>query len=689
MTDLETKVIIGFDIHPQSSPQSKQSPRYALAILQKDEIESRSSVRRSDLIKLIRRIKPYAIATDNLNELGSSEKLIIDLLAKIPSKTRVIQVTGSPIHGMTSLTKLAKKYGFQINRHPSPQDTAILIARLAALGVGTEIAALVRETRIIVSRARRIGPGGFSQGRFQRRMQGAIKQVSRSIIDRLSKASLDYDTYETTTPHGLARCVLHVYDSYDNVNEIVHPEVNRIAGIAVKISPVKRRAIQYLPLGEGEPSIIPRQLLVVGIDAGTTVGIAIANIRGDLIAIKSGRGLSRGDVIRYIVEFGKPVLIATDVAPAPTFITKLSTSLQTELFTPQKILSVVDKRELAKSFTAKTKLRPVNAHQRDALAAISKVFQTYEAKYLLLQKRLQDQNQLQLFSVAASYVLQGVSVHEAILQAQTSIIKKDKSPVPPSETASLDKTTSPALLLARIERLQRQMVSLQRQLEHERTQNQTHQKHLEDIKTQLAATQRLLNRSLRSEDQALRRDERIRQKDKEIMRLHQEIKNLRIELEAAKRRLTNLKLMRQLEIRGEVQPVVVLPLFSQEEIRVTSQRFSKREEKVVYILDSSGGGAATADLLIQLGVKVILANGAMSHLALNQFKKANIPVLDSNNLRITKVDEFAVVDAKQLEDQVAQWKKRYSAEEKELAATALERLIEEYRHDRRSEEAEK
>ena len=59
---------------------------------------------------------------------------------------------------------------------------------------------------------------------------------------------------------------------------------------------------------------------------------------------------------------------------------------------------------------------------------------------------------------------------------------------------------------------------------------------------------------------------------------------------------------------------------SQEEIRLTNQRFSKKEGKVVYILDSSGGGAATADLLIQLGVKVILANGAMSHLALNQLR---------------------------------------------------------------------
>jgi predicted RNase H-like nuclease (RuvC/YqgF family) len=689
MTESEKKVIIGFDIHPQSSPQSKRSPRYAIAIIQDDKIESRTLIRRSDLIKLIRQMKPYAIATDNLNELASSEKLVIDLLAKIPSKTRVIQVTGSPVHGMTSLTKLAKRYGFEINKHPSPQDTAILVARLAYLGVGIEIAALVRETRIVISRSRKIGPGGFSQSRYQRRMQGAVKQVSRSIIDRLSKAGLDFDTYETPTPHGLARCVIHVYDSFDNVNEIVHPKVNRMAGIAVKLSPVKRRAIQYLPIGEDEPSISPRQLLVVGIDAGTTVGIAIADVTGKLIALKSGRGLSRGDVIRYLVEFGKPVIIATDVAPAPTFIVKLSNSLQTDLFTPQRVLSVVEKRELAKSFTTTTKLRSKNAHQRDALAAISKVFQTYEEKYHLLQKRLHDQNQLNLFSTAASLVLQGSSVHEAIIKAEASVIQEDKSPVTTIETSSLTQTPSPAFLLTRIERLQRQMVSLQRQLDYERTQNQKHQKHLEDIQTKLATTQRLLDRSLRSEDRALRRDERIRQKEKDIKRLHQEIKNLRIELETVKRRLTNLKLMRQLEIRGEVQPVVVLPLFSQEEIRLISQRFSKKEEKVVYILDSSGGGATTADLLIQLGVKVILANGAMSHLALNQFKKAKIPVLDSKNLRITKVDEFAVVDAKQLEDQITRWKKRHSEEEKELAATALEQIIEEYRHERRSEEPDK
>jgi predicted RNase H-like nuclease (RuvC/YqgF family) len=682
-------LIIGFDILPQQSPSARKSPKYAMAIFKGAILESNGSVSRTELLKRVRKLKPDILATDNLFELASTEKGVIDYLSKIPSKTRIVQVTGSPIYGLTSITKLAKRYELQIERHPTPIESAILIAKLAALGVGTEISALARETRIIISRARNIGSGGFSQARFQRRMHGAIQQVARSIIDKIVKKQMDYDQYETRTAYGWSRCLIHVYDSFDNVSKIVQSETNRIAGVAVRISPVKHRTILYLQRKGKTDQVGPRQALVVGIDAGTTVGIAISDISGRVIALQSGRSLSRGDVIRYLVKFGKPILIAADVSPAPSFIEKLSTSLQAPLFVPEKLLSVTEKRELAKSFTKESNGQPKNAHQRDALAAIANVFHVYDRKLRLLHNRISESEHQHDVSEAIKLVLQGVSVHDALDQSvilnEEVKIESPQTELPKHE----DKVLTVEKLQQDITQLCRQIASLQRQLDFEKNRYLQSQDSLTQLDKEYRQTKRKLNRALNLEKREQRRDELLSRKDTEIARLQKTIQKTQEKLVAAEHTISNLKLMRQLENRGEVQPILVLPRFSQEEIRQLLSRYSKKKSKIILIQNPSGGGSSTAEQLIQFGVQVIISKGKMSHLALDQFTSANIPVIEAKKLRITMVDEFAVVDIEQLHAEVMEWQKYHKATEHEEAADAIERLIEEYRHERRNEESER
>lgn len=690
MSEIPLQRIIGFDILPQSSPSSKKSPQYAYALMEGEILETNSSIRRNELLKMVRGVEPDIIATDNLLELSATEKGVIEFLSRIPSKTRVIQVTGSPLHGMTSLTKLARRHGFHMKKHPNPVETAILISQLASLGVGTEISALARETRIVVSRARNVGPGGFSQARFQRRMHGSIQQTARNILDKLSKAKIDYDKYETRTPHGWSRCMVHVYESYDTVCSVVQSEVNRIAGVAVRVAPVKHRSILYLPRDDKGEEIGPRRILVVGIDAGTTIGIAIADVSGNLVTLRSSRGLSRGDVIRYIVEFGKPVLLAADVFPAPSFVEKLGTTLQTPLFTPDKLMAVVEKRELAKSFTKDSQFRASNAHQRDALAAVAKVFHVYSKKLELLNKRMEESKQRHSVSEATALVLQGVSVHDALGQ---SIIPTEIEKFPSKPIKSIESTEKPRTqqeLQQIVDRLARQVESLHRQLEYERNQHQQSVEHQKKLGKEIHQLQRQLKRSLSSEQREHRRDERILQKEAEIHRLEKKIRTQSNELEQIKRNLTNLKLMRRLEMLGEVQPVIVLSHFSQEEIRQLGERYPQdKKRKVVFIQDPSGGGRSTANQLVQFGVQIVITQGTMSHLALQKFNAAHIPVLDAKSLQITIVDEFAVVDVEQLSLEITKWQERHQVSEREAAADNLERLIEEYRQERRNKTSDK
>ena len=680
----EERLVIGFDLLPQSSVKVQDKPRFAMALVRGSQVEVHGAVRRAELLRAIRKHVPYAVATDNLMELAPTERGVIDFLAKLPARTKIIQVTGSPVHGMTPLMKLARRHGFPLAGHPNPEDTAVLVARLAALGVGTEVSVLARETRIVISRARTIGPGGFSQSRFQRRMHGAIQQVARNILDRLSRYDMDFDYYTVKTAHGWARCVIHVYEAFDRVSEVVHPEVNRIAGVAVRLAPVKHRSIVYLPTDREMP-LRPRRRLVVGIDAGITCGIAVADVNGQLLALHSGRGMSRGEVLRYLMELGTPILVATDVTPAPSFVEKLSKALNVPLFTPPRVLAVVEKRELANAFAATSDMRPTNAHQRDALAAVAKVFQMYEKKIHLLRKRLLDGGDPQVAEEAMVFVLQGLPVHEAIRRAvENQRLKRIEHALPAPATPPREQP-SPEELVQAIERLHRQVDSLQRQLDYERLQHQRDLEQQRQLEEELRATQRRLDRVLREENRRLRRDELVRQKEKEIARLHQVIRRLQGRLEEAKRTIANLKLMRRLEIRGEVQPVYLLHRFTQEEVRRAGDKFAMKRGVIVYILDPSGGGSSTADLLIGMGVKAVIIHGTMSHLALSRFIAADIPVVNDDDLRITIVDEFAVVDNAQLENKLAEWRKSRRVIEREAAVEALERMVEEYRQERRRE----
>jgi predicted RNase H-like nuclease (RuvC/YqgF family) len=290
---------------------------------------------------------------------------------------------------------------------------------------------------------------------------------------------------------------------------------------------------------------------------------------------------------------------------------------------------------------------------------------------------------------AVKIVIQSGSIHEAleksVISKKEAVTETPKIPTPSDQNIettleSLQKSNS---------KLRHQIESLQRQLEFEKSKLLQSQKSLKELEKENQQTQRQLNRILNVEQREQRRDNVIQRKNSEIKRLETTIRKAHTRLEAAEQIILNLKLMRQLENRGEVQPLLVLPHFSQEEIRQLKTKYTRKRRKLILIQDPSGGGSSTADQLIQFGVKVIISQGIMSHLALDQFTSAKIPVLDASRLQITMVDEFAVVNIKELEEEINHWQKLHKITEREETADTLERLINEYREERRNQESKR
>lgn len=122
--------------------------------------------------------------------------------------------------------------------------------------------------------------------------------------------------------------------------------------------------------------------MIVGIDPGTNTGIAIVDMHGSVIHISSRRGISKSGVIRAISKFGRPLIVAVDVNPAPKKIEKIASSMGAVLFIPEKSLSTKEKSSIIKVFLKEyeklsgIRLKFKSRHEKDALAAALKALKT-------------------------------------------------------------------------------------------------------------------------------------------------------------------------------------------------------------------------------------------------------------------------------------------------------------------------
>ena len=106
-----------------------------------------------------------------------------------------------------------------------------------------------------------------------------------------------------------------------------------------------------------------KQLLIIGIDPGTTLGYAVLDFEGKIIKIHSEKNLDLGSLISELIKLGKPLIIATDKEYNPDFVDKLAIKVGARVIGPDYDLKVDEKRELTKDFKTN------NQHEMDALAS--------------------------------------------------------------------------------------------------------------------------------------------------------------------------------------------------------------------------------------------------------------------------------------------------------------------------------
>jgi len=87
-------------------------------------------------------------------------------------------------------------------------------------------------------------------------------------------------------------------------------------------------------------------------------------------------------VIKKILDHGSPLVIASDVNPAPKFVEKIASSLGSKIFYPEISMTRKEKEKIVEDFEEEIK----SSHEKDALAAGLKAFKNYHGIILKVKE---------------------------------------------------------------------------------------------------------------------------------------------------------------------------------------------------------------------------------------------------------------------------------------------------------------
>ncbi|MEM3594048.1 MAG: hypothetical protein QXS27_04925, partial [Candidatus Jordarchaeaceae archaeon] len=160
------------------------------------------------------------------------------------------------------------------------------------------------------------------------------------------------------------------------------------------------------------------------------------------------------------------------------------------------------------------------------------------------------------------------------------------------------------------------------------------------------------------------------------------------ELSSTRLQLSSLRRMKLMESRGIVYPLKTVKSFTQEEIRKADELLGIKSGDIIFLQDATGGGRQAAEFLVQKRISAVICGSGMSHMALERFNEAEIPVIPYEEVNIKQVDEFAVIDREELEGVLTKYKKAVLEQKKLQAEELLDTVVKQYREERRRELSE-
>ena len=643
--------VFGIDIIKGSVRSRSRRPMYALIRMDGSRIESETEVSFFRLFRMLRDEQPDILAVDSLQEIAADQHELFFFLQGLPPRTRLVQVTGG--EKKETLQKVAGRYNISFNKF-DPFAEARTTAQVATLGAGAEVIAFENESEIVVSRHRSPGKGGWSQNRYVRKMHGAVQFRGREIEQALVAAGLRYEKKETKAFGGCSRVVFRVFATRDQVPVSTY----RGADVQVRISGKRLERIRFRPL-----SAKPRYL-IVGLDPGTTTGIAALDLDGNLLYLASSRQMNMADVIESLYKVGKPLVIASDVEPMPFTVEKIRRAFSAIAFTPKQDTSVESKMELTAPFAYG------NDHERDALSAALDAHRQYRHRFQSLMKRIPPGHDL---DEVRARIIRGQSLDQ-VLGEMNAVTKPAVVQAPP---VAVDEKHDERVrvLEGMVKRLKTYVAELE-----------------EEVKTRNYEIRRLsarLRTAHTTRDAELAKDVEVATRDAIIQSIKKRLRKEERHNQNLVKRLGRIKKFAELSMEGDVVPVKVMETLTKDGLRTLIEDMGLGEGELVYVSRTDGWGRSVVKDLAGLKVRAVILSmktpAEIDPQLLPAFREAAIPLLSVAETGTQVRGKQGLCGKDALESALCTWQEAQAVHEREKKSAMIEHMFKEYKSERGKE----
>ncbi len=386
------------------------------------------------------------------------------------------------------------------------------------------------------------------------------------------------------------------------------------------------------------------ELLIIGIDPGTTLGYAVLDLKAKKLKLGSSKKLNLNKLISKMIKTGKPLIIGCDVSPAPSFVEKFAVKTGSKLIGPEKDLTVKEKKELTKKYRFK------NDHQRDALSSALYPYKIIKPLLDKIKKRLKQIDKQDIFDkVAQTVIKNNISIKSAVNRIEKPYSKQEKKPE--KKKPKLKLTSSKfKRLKSRLNTTEKDMIELKKQNQRLKEQNQKikrqnkkllkkdsksfFKKKIPQKISQKEKTIKSLNK------RSIQKDSLIQENQKQISRLNRFISDID----------ENKILLKKLENLGY------------DEFKAKEKKLNIAEKDILLVEDADIQSKKTIqELKDKVSILVVKKIG----------KKHRLPfsVIRSKNIDVSETKLYALADKKQIEKEL-----------KKL--NILDQVISQYRQER-------
>ncbi len=394
--------------------------------------------------------------------------------------------------------------------------------------------------------------------------------------------------------------------------------------------------------------------LIVGVDPGDTTGLAILNLKGELIFKTQLRKPSFPAVVQLISKMGNPLIIAVDKKNPSRVVYKVARILNSQIYAPKKDLSKEEKLEIFSEGLNSLKINKWGQHEKDAYTAARKAYKAYKN---LLERidihSLEKKGKLYGDELKAA-VLRGVSICNAIAKLEKGKTRKisiQRRGGKPKNLPLQDLELKLKAKEAEIERLRVENKNLVSEMNALKEKINTYLYQIEEFKKQ--------------RNQRISKDRELFIRDMKIKKLIENFKKVSKENISLKKTLRELKLLVQkLNEALNKKTIVFVPLIENltlEKIHAVNERLPIKGFTMVYVKNPLVKDTDGVNFLRRTGVKAIISNHPSKKTETG--KRRRFTILDANklNLEPLKINNKTVgyIYERTKQEDLKTWFKKY------------------------------